>query len=615
MKKITLLLCLFLSVFYSNAQCPNGDAEMNDFSNWQGYTGANSSGFLNLSTFTNGIVSGRHTITTAGSNDPIVGTAIPLVAEGSHAIRLGDNLTGAQAEILSYTFTVPASFSFQYALVLQDPGHVASEQPFFSYWISTSSTLANSTLPGNLIVSEKKFVADANNSFFKSMTYASEKLVYKEWQTECVPDLSAYVGQTVTIYFATADCAAGGHFGYAYIDGLCKPNLPVPVLNGPSVVCNIDDPLVIDGSTTINENTYSWSASECDALGNTFGVILASFPITGNAGSFNLNAFRGLQNGHYYKVTLTVSNCAGSASASKIVHLQYPILPVNNAVICCGQSVNIRVDGSSLAGGTLASTYKWYDEAGNFLGNGQVSFNLFTRTYTDYITVTPTQSTKYRVVYEYGGCKNQAWIYVTAMKPAMGGGFSCVTYGNCSGTGTIKFDPGVLLCGDRGTISDYDFHVQQAQNAYTYSWNTGATTNTINVTAGNTYSVTVTSPCGSNTYTITPTTFYGAFPSLLLPNAMTASIPLRISQIGLAMGSVPAYNANAYELSVYDRWGARVYYKYITTCLGFTNGEIIWDGHDNNGNVVNVNSTYTYQLKLYNCNNNQTFVGTVQYIQ
>jgi hypothetical protein len=35
-------------------------------------------------------------------------------------------------------------------------------------------------------------------------------------------DLSAWIGQTITINSWTADCGYGGHFGYAYIDATCN---------------------------------------------------------------------------------------------------------------------------------------------------------------------------------------------------------------------------------------------------------------------------------------------------------------------------------------------------------------------------------------------------------
>jgi hypothetical protein len=48
-------------------------------------------------------------------------------------------------------------------------------------------------------------------------------IVYRNWSTVSV-DLSAYIGQQVTLEFRTGDCALGRHYGYAYLDAIsCQP--------------------------------------------------------------------------------------------------------------------------------------------------------------------------------------------------------------------------------------------------------------------------------------------------------------------------------------------------------------------------------------------------------
>lgn len=627
MRKLILLLSyIFLSLTYANAQCPNGDAELNNLSNWQTYVGNNITGTLNLSTFTPGLSPIQHAVVSAG-NDPVVGAAIPMVGEGNYSFKLGN--TGAQngAEIMSYTFTAGSSLSFMYAIILQGAHPVSTVNGFFSFWISTTNDLASSTAPGNLVTTPYK-VNGSNNifdPFLRSMTYNGDILSYKEWQTQCITIPSQYIGQQLTIYFATADCTEGGHFGYAYIDALCKPVPPAPVITGPSVVCNIDDQIVFSGSRTVNETQYYWLAQECDASGNPIGSPPFGIIQTGLAGSFNLqSAMPTLQNGHYYKVTLRVRNCGSNwVETYKIVKIDYPPINTSNKVICCGSSVKLRANVPYAGAGTVTN-YKWYDEAGNFIGNGALLWSgpiggPFTA--TNEITVTPTKCTKYRIVYEYNGCKNQQWIYVTAIQNVRGA-FACVTYNNCTGSGTVRFDPWIKLCGNESEIgSDYGFHMQQATNSIQYSWSTGSTSDTSSVSGNNTYTVTVTSACGSQTATVKPPVFTGAFPNLFIPNAMTVSNPFVIYNTLMNQYAIPAYNGYAYELSVYDRWGTRVYYKYETSCLGFYNGQIRWDGRytpDANGNpgpYVNYPGVYMWKLKLTNCNGTQNYQGDVSFIQ
>jgi PKD repeat protein len=44
-------------------------------------------------------------------------------------------------------------------------------------------------------------------------------VAWRDW-TEVAVDLSAYVGQSVTLEFETGDCRLRGHYGYAYIDAV-----------------------------------------------------------------------------------------------------------------------------------------------------------------------------------------------------------------------------------------------------------------------------------------------------------------------------------------------------------------------------------------------------------
>jgi hypothetical protein len=625
MKKLIILLAfMLLNMTYAYAQCPNGDAETGNFSNWQTYIGSNTTGTLNLSTFTPSLSPNQHTVVGIG-NDPVVGAGLPMVGEGSNAFRLGNSAANSGAEIMSYTFTAGSSISFMYALVLQAAHDDSFINGFFSYWVSRTNDLASSTAPGNLVIDPVKINGSAIDPFFQVMSFNGDPLSWKEWQTLCLTIPSQYIGQQLTIYFATADCRDGGHFGYAYIDALCKPVPPVPVLTGPSVVCNIEDSLLFSGSRTSNESQYVWLAYESDAQGNSIGSPPFGVVRNGQAGTYDLQSnMPNLQNGHYYTVKLRVRNCSSDwVEIYKTVKIDYPVIQTSNKIICCGSGIKLRAN-ITFAGSDAVSNYKWYDEAGNFIGNGTL---LFTGPIggpfvpSNDITVTPTKCTKYRIVFEYNGCKNSQWVYVTLIQNVRGA-FSCVSYNSCTGSGTVKFNPWIKLCGTEAEIgSDYGFHMQQATNSIKYSWDTGSTSDTSAVTGNNTSTVTVKSACGTNTATIKPPVFTGAFPGLFKPNAMSVTNPFVIYNTLMNEYAIPAYNAYAYELSVYDRWGNRVYYKYETTCLGFYNGQIRWDGRytpDSNGNpgpYVNIPGVYSWNLKLTNCSGTENFKGDVSFIQ
>ena len=133
--KIKLVLFIFLAIFLSfgvtNAQngCDNADFESGTFQNWSGLTGS----CCAINTPTNGIVNGQHTIMTGPGFDPNSCGQIPVVAPGStFSARLGNDLSNYGAERLRYNFSItPANtlIIYKYAVVLEDGGHSAADQP------------------------------------------------------------------------------------------------------------------------------------------------------------------------------------------------------------------------------------------------------------------------------------------------------------------------------------------------------------------------------------------------------------------------------------------------------------------------------------------------------
>lgn len=157
---------------------------------------------------------GQQTIMQGAATDPAGG--FPVVATGGNfSLRIGNNVTGGEADRIEQTFMVSAAnanFTYRYAVVFQDPGHTQAEQPAFqiemldSLGVQIPCTFYNVSAGGNI------------PGFFNSPNLAG--VVYKPW-TNVIVDLTNYIGQNVTIRFSTFDCALGGHYGYAYIDGSC----------------------------------------------------------------------------------------------------------------------------------------------------------------------------------------------------------------------------------------------------------------------------------------------------------------------------------------------------------------------------------------------------------
>ncbi|MCB0396591.1 MAG: gliding motility-associated C-terminal domain-containing protein [Flavobacteriales bacterium] len=194
--------------------CENLDFEYGDFTNWNGFIGTCCGGGIN----TPGIYSGRHTIMSAMGTDANSNNEITFLAPGggAHAVRLGNDHVNYQAEKLVKTFQVTpfnSGILYQYAVILEDPnGHPQNDKPKFEVKILDST---KTVIPGPCGYYQVT-AGPATDNWKKN-----GRVRYKDWTTVGV-DLSAYIGQTMTIEFSTEDCGWGGHFGYAYVDAACS---------------------------------------------------------------------------------------------------------------------------------------------------------------------------------------------------------------------------------------------------------------------------------------------------------------------------------------------------------------------------------------------------------
>lgn len=289
--------------------CVNADFSNNDFTGWTGRTGSCCP--LNMSG--TGIVNGRHTIMTGNGTDPNACDDITVVAPGyQYSARLGNPSVGAQGERLSYTYNVTAQsalFVYQYAVVLQDPGHSPSDQPRFEIRVLNSN--------GQLISQQCGYyqvTAAANVEGFRSCN----NVRYRAW-TPVGIDLSPYIGQNVTIEFTTGDCDLGGHYGYAYLVGECNP-LEIAVDYCPS---NSDVAVL----TAPAGFSYLWNTGE------TTRTISISDPPNGSVYSCTLTAVTGCQ----VTVNATITSTAVNADFS------YP-------PICPGQPIQFTDESTSNIG-------------------------------------------------------------------------------------------------------------------------------------------------------------------------------------------------------------------------------------------------------------------------
>lgn len=153
----------------------------------------------------------RHTVNyDATQLDPRTGNQLHVVPEGHCAsVRLGNWLTGAQQEEVSYAIRVDTSqydlLLLRYALVEEQPNHVPDLQPRFELRITDSADhLVSECYHGNFV--------SGDNSGWNS---AADGVVWRDWQSVGV-DLAPLHGQLVHVKLSNYDCGQYGHFGYAY---------------------------------------------------------------------------------------------------------------------------------------------------------------------------------------------------------------------------------------------------------------------------------------------------------------------------------------------------------------------------------------------------------------
>ena len=458
----------------------------------------------------------------------------PVVAPngGQHSLCLNNNTAGGKLQEAQQTFAVGASnsiFTYQYLAVLEDGGHVASDQPYFF-----SQILDGSNNP----ISCTYYLQSASGS--AGWTSCCTDAYYKGWVTVTI-DLTAYIGQNVTVQFIVSDCNQGGHYGYCYIDASCNSTVsgqitasnPLctggsTILSGPSgystynwtgpvsgntqnlttgtqgnytltvlssqgcpsptlyynlaqtstvaptvSIQDLNDPICIGSTTTLTASgadTYTWST------GGTSNSVAVS--PSGNT---------------IYTVTGTDASTGCVNYATQTVHVIATNIQASNNPICSGATTTLTATG--------ASTYTWSSNAGSAT--------------TNTVAVSPTGNTTYTVVSTdaISGCVNTATLIVTT-----------------AGSLTIHNSNDSICKGGNSTIT--------ASGANTYTWSTGATTANITVTptVTTTYTVTATGSC-TNASTITSTVKV-----LPLPNITVTTSPVCEGSVANLMAS----GANTY---------------------------------------------------------------------
>jgi hypothetical protein len=230
-----------------NGPCVNMDFEQGNFNGWTLQRGKRNA--TSLYDFSNPVATAANVQHFMFNNgvDPIVGIPRVNPASGNFSVRLGDGTTtGANAARMSQTFLVDATnmyFTYSYAVVFESPDdHTANQRPYFRVQVLDQN--GNNIACGDYAV----YADAANASEYQSVISGGETVLYKNW-TSVFTNLSAYIGQNVTVRFTTGDCSLSGHYGYAYIDASCAFQ---EIIASPDIICP-------GGSTSITAPGGGWN--------------------------------------------------------------------------------------------------------------------------------------------------------------------------------------------------------------------------------------------------------------------------------------------------------------------------------------------------------------------
>ncbi len=384
--------------------CTNMDFETGTFTGWTGFIGdnsLNSNGPLQnivpgfYTTGMNALVSdmnARHTImSTAAGNDPCGG--FPCVAPGgNYSVRLGNTYANYQGEAIEQTFTVGpgnTSFTYQYAVVLNDGGHSAGEQPYFRIEMFDQS--------GNLIPCAQYYV-EASGSV-PGFLPCGVGTFYKPWTTVNA-DLTAYMASTVTIRFTAAGCIYAGHYAYAYVDASC---LPYQITQSDSLCIGSNITL----SAPTGASAYVWAPG-----GQTTDSIVVSAP------------------GSYTVDMTSVTGCHTQLTINVAAHPD-PTASFNPSAAPCTMAYSFA-NNSTIASGSM--TYQWD------FGDPSVSNDTSILANPNYTYTSPGTYTVTLIVTSASGCDDTITAIVN---PGNGGtaAFSNTTV--CQGTATAFTDMSV----------------------------------------------------------------------------------------------------------------------------------------------------------------------------
>lgn len=312
-----------------NGPCVNMDFETGDLTGWT-LSRANVDGsapFSFVGQFPVG--PGPYHQIFGGGVDPVTGIARVNPLNGNFSTRLGNGTgVGAKAARMEQTFLVDATnfmYTYSYAVIFQSPaGHSNNKLPYFT--VRVFDELGN-----NIPCGEYSVIANsATAGNYLTTNWGGSTVLYQDWQT-VFTNLSAYIGQNVTVEFTTGDCSLTGHFGYAYVDATCGID---QIITSTDIICTGDSSILTAPAGAAN---YLWSN----------GATTQSTTV---------------YSGGTYSATLTPFQGGGCTITLDVTITEYPSptanFSSNASIICAGDSIQFT-DLSTIPNPGIITGYQW----------------------------------------------------------------------------------------------------------------------------------------------------------------------------------------------------------------------------------------------------------------
>ena len=210
----------------------NGGFESGDFTGWTQGTGLNH-GLIGAQPFTGASISlspgGTFTGAVVNSSYTELSTApiTPMPYVGTYSARVGDTTPNYNTNYISQQDVITAAdrdsgdnklhVRFSYAVVLEDPGHPAAQQPFFYLRVRNITK-------GTDVFEDFSFAGQTGTQF--QPIPGNTGVLYLNWKPADVVVPDADLGDTIEVYLLAAGCSQSGHYGYAYLDGFGSRVVP-----------------------------------------------------------------------------------------------------------------------------------------------------------------------------------------------------------------------------------------------------------------------------------------------------------------------------------------------------------------------------------------------------